>query len=62
MLSIGRLFKKNLSDQFEARLVQVQIQNSNSKLLTNMDGWSIPVASAHGEGRAVLIILVIWIL
>ena len=46
-------FKKNLSDQFEARLVQVQIQNSNSKLLTNMDGWSIPVASAHGEGRAV---------
>ena len=46
-------FKKNLSDQFEARLVQVQIQNSNSKLLANMDGWSIPVASAHGEGRAV---------
>ena len=55
-------FKKNLSDQFEARLVQVQIQNSNSKLLANMDAWSIPVASAHGEGRAVLMIQVIWIL
>ena len=45
-------FERNLSDQFEARLVQVEIKNTNSILLENMHGWSIPIASAHGEGRA----------
>ena len=45
-------FEKNLSDQFEARLVQVEIQKTNSILLDNMDGWTLPVASAHGEGYA----------
>ena len=45
-------FKRNLSDQFEARLAQVKIEKTNSVLLENMEGWMIPVASAHGEGRA----------
>ena len=45
-------FKRNLSDQFEARLAQVKIEKTNSVLLENMEGWMVPVASAHGEGRA----------
>ena len=45
-------FEKNRSDQFEARLVQVEINNSNSVLLKSMEGWQVPIASAHGEGRA----------
>ena len=45
-------FERNLSDQFEARLVQVKIKKTDSVLLNNMDGWTLPVASAHGEGRA----------
>ena len=45
-------FEKNLSDQFEARLAQVKIQNSDSVLFADMEGWSMPIASAHGEGRA----------
>ena len=45
-------FVKNLSDQFEARLVQVEINKSNSVLLQSMEGWQVPIASAHGEGRA----------
>ena len=45
-------FERNFSDQFEARLVQVKIKQTNSILLQNMTGWSLPVASAHGEGRA----------
>jgi len=44
-------FIKNYSDQFEARLVQVEIKNSNSVLLDSMNGWQVPIASAHGEGR-----------
>ena len=45
-------FVKNRSDQFEARLVQVEINKSNSILLQSMEGWQVPIASAHGEGRA----------
>tara|TARA_Y200000002_G_scaffold128926_1_gene106239 strand:+ start:139 stop:1842 length:1704 start_codon:yes stop_codon:yes gene_type:complete len=45
-------FERNFSDQFEARLVQVKINKTDSILLNDMDGWSLPVASAHGEGRA----------
>ena len=45
-------FERNFSDQFEARLIQVKIKQTNSILLQNMTGWSLPVASAHGEGRA----------
>ena len=45
-------FEKNLSDQFEARLAQVKVQKSDSILLSGMEGWSLPIASAHGEGFA----------
>ncbi len=45
-------FLWNESDQFEARLSQVTIAESKSVLLAGMDGWQIPVAVAHGEGRA----------
>ena len=45
-------FLWNESDQFEARLSQVTIAESKSVLLAGMEGWQIPVAVAHGEGRA----------
>ena len=45
-------FLWNESDQFEARLSQVTIAKSPSVLLAGMEGWQIPVAVAHGEGRA----------
>jgi phosphoribosylformylglycinamidine synthase len=45
-------FEKNLSDQFEARLAQVKVKKSDSVLLDGMEGWSMPIASAHGEGHA----------
>ena len=45
-------FKRNLSDQFEARLAQVKIKKTKSVLLDDMENWMVPVASAHGEGRA----------
>ena len=45
-------FLWNESDQFEARLSQVTITQSKSVLLAGMEGWQIPVAVAHGEGRA----------
>lgn len=45
-------FTRNLSDQFEARLSQVEVVQSPSVLLAGMNGSRIPVAVAHGEGRA----------
>ena len=45
-------FEKNLSDQFEARLAQVKVKKSDSILLQGMEGWTMPIASAHGEGHA----------
>lgn len=45
-------FVQNESEQFEARFGLVQIQNSPSVLLTGMAGSHMPVAIAHGEGRA----------
>ncbi len=47
-------FTHNLSDQFEARLSQVKVLQSDSVLLEGMSGWLLPVAVAHGEGRAIL--------
>jgi len=44
-------FVRNESEQFEARFSQVKIQSSPSILLKGMEGTSIPVAVAHGEGR-----------
>ncbi|MEE4362050.1 MAG: phosphoribosylformylglycinamidine synthase [Pseudomonadales bacterium] len=45
-------FVRNRSEQFEARLVQVRIEAPRSVLLSGMDGAVLPVAVAHGEGRA----------
>jgi phosphoribosylformylglycinamidine synthase len=45
-------FVRNLSEQFEARVSLVKIQNSPSVLLAGMAGSHLPVAVAHGEGRA----------
>ena len=46
-------FERNLSEQFEARLSTVIVHESPSILLTDMAGSRLPVAVAHGEGRAV---------
>lgn len=45
-------FIKNKSEQFEARLVQVNIESSPSILLQDMQGSSLPIVVAHGEGQA----------
>jgi phosphoribosylformylglycinamidine synthase len=47
------VFGRNRSEQFEARLVMVEIPESPSILFRGMAGSRIPVATAHGEGRAV---------
>ena len=47
-------FSPNQSEQFEARLSTVEIIESNSIFLKNMEGARLPIAVAHGEGRAVL--------
>jgi len=44
-------FKRNLSEQFEARVAMVEVQDSPSILLSDMAGSRIPVVVAHGEGR-----------
>ncbi|MBJ7537965.1 phosphoribosylformylglycinamidine synthase [Marinomonas transparens] len=44
-------FVRNQSAQFEARLVQVEVQKSNSILLAGMEGSRMPIAVAHGEGQ-----------
>ncbi len=45
-------FLRNRSEQFEARLSQVRIERTDSPWLDGMAGSVIPVALAHGEGRA----------
>ena len=45
-------FVKNRSEQFEARLVLVEVTESPSLFFRGMSGSRIPVATAHGEGRA----------
>jgi phosphoribosylformylglycinamidine synthase len=45
-------FVRNASEQFEARLVLVEVQRSTSLFFGGMAGSRIPVATAHGEGRA----------
>jgi phosphoribosylformylglycinamidine synthase len=48
------LFVKNRSEQFEARLVMVEIVDSPSILFAGMAGSRIPIVTAHGEGRPTL--------
>jgi len=45
-------FTRNKSEQFEARLSQVEILDSPSLLFAGMAGSRLPVAVAHGEGYA----------
>ena len=45
-------FQRNQSEQFEARLSMVRIDQSPSILLRGMAGSCLPVAVAHGEGHA----------
>jgi phosphoribosylformylglycinamidine synthase len=44
-------FVRNQSEQFEARLVMVEVQSSRSAFLDGMAGSRMPIAVAHGEGR-----------
>ena len=45
-------FVRNRSEQFEARFVSVRVEQSQSILLAGMEGSRLPIAVAHGEGRA----------
>jgi phosphoribosylformylglycinamidine synthase len=45
-------FVRNRSEQFEARLVMLQVEPSASLFFHDMAGSRIPVATAHGEGYA----------
>ncbi len=46
-------FQRNASEQFEARVAMVKVQASPSIFFGGMEGSLLPVAVAHGEGRAV---------
>src|SRR5690606_24993517 len=45
-------FVANHSGQFEARFSSLKIIDSNSLFFKDMQGAVIPIAIAHGEGRA----------
>ena len=44
-------FKRNYSEKFESRLIQVTVRNSPSIFFKDMEGAVIPIPVAHGEGR-----------
>ncbi len=46
-------FHRNLSEQFEARFVMVEVQDSPSLFFDGMAGSRMPIVVAHGEGRTV---------
>ena len=46
------VFLRNQSEQFEARTALLEVQESPSVFFRGMAGSRIPVAVAHGEGRA----------
>ena len=46
-------FKRNISEQFEARYCTLEVLDSPSIFFKGMAGSRIPIAVAHGEGRAV---------
>ncbi|MCX8005202.1 MAG: phosphoribosylformylglycinamidine synthase, partial [Burkholderiaceae bacterium] len=46
-------FERNASEQFEGRTVMVEVTDSPSIFFAGMAGSRIPIANAHGEGRAV---------
>jgi phosphoribosylformylglycinamidine synthase len=45
-------FQRNRSEQFEARVVMVEIAQTESIFLAGMAGSKLPVVVSHGEGRA----------
>lgn len=45
-------FVRNKSEQFEARFSMVKVEDTASIMLQGMAGSYLPVAVAHGEGRA----------
>lgn len=45
-------FVRNRSEQFEARLALIEVMPSPSLFLKGMAGSRLPIAVAHGEGRA----------
>lgn len=45
-------FARNVSEQYEARLVRVRVERSSSILMAGMEGSELPIVVAHGEGRA----------
>ncbi|MEQ8952613.1 MAG: phosphoribosylformylglycinamidine synthase subunit PurQ, partial [Gammaproteobacteria bacterium] len=47
-------FARNRSEQFEARVSVVQVEDSPSAFLAGMVGSRLPIPVAHGEGRAEL--------
>lgn len=46
-------FLSNKSEQFEARLNLVEVTDSSSLFFSGMNGSRLPIATSHGEGRAV---------
>jgi phosphoribosylformylglycinamidine synthase len=46
-------FQRNASEQYEARLVTLEVLDAGSILFRGMAGSRIPIVTAHGEGRAV---------
>jgi phosphoribosylformylglycinamidine synthase len=46
-------FMRNKSEQFEARFNLVEVNDSPSVFLSAMAGSVLPIATSHGEGRAV---------
>jgi len=45
-------FERNISEQFEARLLMVEVTESPSILMQGMVGSKLPLVVAHGEGLA----------
>ncbi|MCG3187109.1 MAG: Phosphoribosylformylglycinamidine synthase [Rhodocyclaceae bacterium] len=45
-------FERNRSDQYEARLVMVEVAENPSVLFAGMSGSRLPIVVSHGEGRA----------
>jgi phosphoribosylformylglycinamidine synthase len=45
-------FRRNRSEQFEGRLSLVEVTATNSPFFAGMAGSMLPIAVAHGEGRA----------
>ncbi len=45
-------FERNVSEQYEARLVMVEVLESSSILTRGLTGLRAPIVVAHGEGRA----------